>query len=113
MRSKFGHSIQIGDSLHYRFVIGSPIEIISTSTPLPCQKDPEKYKKTSRDARHMAQVQGRRLKRQRWHTNYMRSRGKRVGFVVTEVVESSGGLLPEWSAYKIRTFYAIRGPTAV
>ena len=39
---KFRHCMQLGDPLQYRFVVGSPVEIVSTSTPLPCQKDPEK-----------------------------------------------------------------------
>lgn len=47
---KSGHSMQLGDPLQYGFVIGSPMEFISTDTPLPCQKGLAQVKEKPRDS---------------------------------------------------------------
>ena len=47
---KSGHSMQLGDPLQYGFVIGYPMEFISTSTPLPCQKGLAQVKEKPRDS---------------------------------------------------------------
>jgi hypothetical protein len=107
--------MQLGDPVQYRFVVG--LGPLSKSLALVPFSHAKKIQTNIRkpQAIHVTRLEckGERFKRQRWHSNYMRSRGKRIGFVVTEVMESSGGLLPEWNAYKSRAFYAIRGPTAV